>query len=496
MKKSFILLSVCLLGFAAFAQAQSYSSSEPNDPVAQKIGSTIDTQSQSLGLQNFQTENAFNIWLNPAQITVWQTVYGEVWGGTTWGGMNKKTDFGYFGVFVGRPYDGAAGGFGDNADDVLNVQSINWGNTSGPAAAAVTGTATTINLAPLGITANNIDILYGKVFGNMSFGARLSMANNTSNTAYDYTNPDAASNDPTAGDGSVSLKKESTDMELGLGLLFKEVGPFTKLDVAATFSQPKVNNTFAQSRIETTGALDTETASDKLTANNSMNMKLLVRGIMSDSLIATFGYQAIDVSANREFSADDTPTIIGDDLHTTQAYNDKTTNMLLDAAFHQNPAENLKVIYTVGYRSSSRTGEVLESNLDLSQAAATTIGPVCWEQQKTDYMAIPVSVAIEHQTWSKVCTRLGVQKSIFDNTKTTTKNQNYRDLTADAANTNDTVAISSSKEITVNPTAATATVTLGLGIQPLKDFSIDLALVANAYNFSTIISRGSIRYHF
>ena len=501
MKKLVAIVAVmCCFTGITFSQCIVASSMES------AVAGIPDTQSQALGLANFQTENSFNIFFNPAQVTEWQTVYGEVWGGAanTWGGANTKLFFGNIGVFVGRPYTGNAGGFGANADLAVAVYGLNQG-VAGPGNGAVTGnnaiTGVVDNLTPLGIANNNIDIFYGKALSDdLSLGARLSLANNSNNLTWNYTASAAATS---AGDGTVSLKRQSSDTQLGAGVLFKEMGPFQKLDVALTIAMPSVNNSYALSCIQTAATTNKLTESDELKSNNAANISLLGRGLSElngNKLYTTVGYSMVDVSAKRTAVADNDATVAGNDVNKEVTYNDKTTGILLDAAYHTEPAKDIKAIYTVGIRTSSRVDEVAESDLVLGQAAATLTGPLKWEKLEVTNMSIPLSVAVEYQAWSKVCTRLGVQKNFMSSTQTKATNQGY--VVSTNANLRDTVVAVTGYDNTLDPTAQAANVTLGLGITPSKDFEIDLALVSTIFDLdsgagvSDLISRASIRYHF
>src|SRR3989339_581251 len=290
--KKLVALLVVICGFAGIGFAQ-YSSCSTT--VESQISGVPDTQSQSLGLSNFQNETAFNIWINPAQITEWQTVYGEIWGGAanTWGGANFKVANGHLGVFIGRPYTGTVANAANGSLYGLNKA------VAGPGNAAVTGSAVVDNMTPLAITNNSLDIFYGVPLGNLSVGARLSMANNSLNDDYSYTGSGAATS---VGDGSVSSKRLTSDMQIGLGALLKEMGPFEKLDVALTIAMPSVNNSYSLSCIETAATLNRLSESDELKTNAAANMSLLARGLLamgSNKLYTTFGYQSIDISSKR-----------------------------------------------------------------------------------------------------------------------------------------------------------------------------------------------------
>ncbi|OGS21174.1 MAG: hypothetical protein A2252_05190 [Elusimicrobia bacterium RIFOXYA2_FULL_39_19] len=493
--KKFLSL-VLVLAVAAGSSFASCSSA-----VDEGLAGVVDTQNQSLGLQNFQVENSFNIWMNPAQVTEWKTVYAEVLNANTWGGANFRIPSGHLGVFVGRPYTGAANGFAD-VTSVGNIRAL----TNNPQTLNLTANNIADNMAPLAITNNNIDIIYGLQMGsNMSLGFRLSMADNSSDQSASYQNPDGLGSDSTLGDGTVSLKRATSEIQIGAGALLKQVGPFQKLDVALTIAMPKVDNKYTQSRIETSNTTDKETATDELKANNSANIGLLARGIMDmggKKLFTTVGFVSADASSKRSTYADDTPTATGLDLNKEITYNDKTTSIILDAAMHTTPAKPFKVVYTAGIRSTSRTNEILETDLSLGRGAAagTLTGPFCYEKEEINTLTIPISVAVEHQTWSKVCTRIGVQRDFYSKTTTKTLYHNFRDIDAiadaDGGTTRDEADVDTSNEVTTNPNTQPATVTMGIGIVPAENFDIDIAIVTGAYAFNNLISRASIRYHF
>ncbi|MBU2614983.1 MAG: hypothetical protein KKG87_05455 [Elusimicrobia bacterium] len=172
---------------------------------------------------------------------------------------------------------------------------------------------------------------------------------------------------------------------------------------------------------------------------------------------------------------------------------------MLDAAYHTQPSKDIKAIYTFGFRSSAQSNEVLETDLG-GQVLNTVLGPVAYLKQEITSTNIPFSVAVEHKTWTKVCTRIGVQSTLMSNTKVKATSQIYavsgtpllRDTAIQVANT----------ENTTTPIAQAATVSLGFGIQPAKDFDLDIAIVSTIFDLdsgagvSDLISRASIRYHF
>ena len=60
----------------------------------------------------------------------------------------------------------------------------------------------------------------------------------------------------------------------------------------------------------------------------------------------------------------------------------------------------------------------------------------------------------------------------------------------------DAILSNNEEEVSVSPIAQNATISLGLGVKPVKDVTIDLALVTNAYDFRLLITQASLKYHF
>ncbi|MEK6684133.1 MAG: hypothetical protein AABY46_05670, partial [Nitrospirota bacterium] len=84
---------------------------------------TTNARMDGMGVGNWQIEDDFNIWVNPAQLSNYKNaIYGEIGmypeGNTVtdpattndrtdaWGGMNVDTSYGGWGVYLGRPYSG------------------------------------------------------------------------------------------------------------------------------------------------------------------------------------------------------------------------------------------------------------------------------------------------------------------------------------------------------------------------------------------------------
>ncbi len=82
---------------------------------------TTNARMDGMGVANWQIEDDFNIWINPAQLSNYKNaVYGELGTYTVadavlsdqrtttgaWGGMNMDSSYGGWGVYLGRPYAG------------------------------------------------------------------------------------------------------------------------------------------------------------------------------------------------------------------------------------------------------------------------------------------------------------------------------------------------------------------------------------------------------
>ena len=498
-----VVLAVTI-SFCLFSVEECLSSSivaDPTTAVSQTDISpteTTDTETQSLGLSNRLIENDFNIWINPSQITEYGTVYGEIWNaaGNEWGGATVWLPVGKLGIFVGRPYTGNIAMTGTTPLTTYPGTSITAlpAGLAGPLAIDPFGDPLIYDLTPLAIGGNQIDILYGmQPIDMLSVGLRISLADNYNETTYNYSDTPG----PATGDGSISNIRQSSDMQISVGALLKDIGPLDKIDVAFTMANPKVKNEFSESAYNAVPNLGT--ALDTFESENAANMNVLVRGIMGimeSRLIASLSMDTIDVSANRTIVLDNDTTVAGVAQNDVVTYKDTASRMNIDAALHTKPSSDLKVIYALGIANFSRSIEITQSDLGLG-GGVVAAGPLAISKGALSSSGFPVTVALEHQTWKRVATRFSASKAMFSNASIEITEADYRD--ADADGVNDTIDETGVSKSVVRPRTQIATVGLGLGIAPAENVSLDIALQSTIFDLTTagnLITRASVKYHF
>lgn len=323
-----------------------------------------------LGVQNWQIEDDFNLWVNPAQIGKYKnTIYGELGtytkgSGVTsslntpdqnniapesqWGGMNMDANYGVWGVYIGRPYDGP----------LTELEGSGVGT------------------AP---SNNTVDLFYGTQ--GMPLGFYLSYANQSEKNKV----------------GGVTDKDEASEINLGLGGIFG--GGMIEAAVNLGMPSAKCDNTGGT--IAATGC----TAGDTFKDDAGLNFALLVRhhaNVGGGKLLTTLRGVSSDASYK------DTTT-------TTDKFDATRMEWNLGTALNSRPNADTLVIAGIGV------------NLINSEFKDKALGI----KDTTDTLQIPVNVGLEHQTFRKLQTRLGISKNIYDTTTSKTTGGDKSDVVSD-----------------------------------------------------------------
>jgi hypothetical protein len=400
--------------------------------------------------------NASNIWLNPAQTTEYGTAYGEVWGGgsgqANWGGATVGLPVGRLGIFIARPYTGNTGALGLATGAPLG----------GADESAVAGTITSAGnafgqtLAVIAPARNIFDILYGAPVGDKaSVGVRVSYAldkvENTSQTQGPSVNN--------------KIDKKADDLNFAFGALLKDVLGMSMLDVAFDVSLVSVDNTYSDG----TGA--GQNANFK--SDGNVNFGFLLRPVWQKddaTCIWSFRYDRFNTS-----SKGDTDTS-GATAGSQYAFDDKADQISINYAHHQKQTDRLKMIWAGGLNWMQRTNKFTNN---LAGAAGNDIN------RKEQLIALPIAMALEHQTFSKAVTRFGVSHEVYRFTK---------------AEVNDPETAGSFTTKTNTQGRGTTLVSLGLGYKPTDDVDFDIGLNTPVFNFGsglgTSVTRASLRYHY
>jgi hypothetical protein len=145
-------------------------------------------------------------------------------------------------------------------------------------------------------------------------------------------------------------------------------------------------------------------------------------------------------------------------------------------ALHTRPSASLKLIYSAGFSLDSR----------IIEAKATSYGTSTNDyniKSETSTIYIPIGISLEHKMFSWFKTRFGVSKQLLY--------KSTADITDDGPRPHSYTAEQKSTDALTG-----VIVSLGIGLVPVNDFEIDLALTAGVYSFESMVSRASLKYHF
>lgn len=481
------------------------------------MGDTQDTATAGLGLSNTQTLSPFNMFYNPAYILLWECVYGEVWNGrSSWGGGTIGLPVGRIATFFGRPYTGVAGSVAQPIGGGAGVTA----GTDASASVTLTGVQNglagaflgTLNNDPAGFLGhalydtrvlaprNLIDILYGvSVTDKVHLGLAYAYARNKNKETWSDNNPTATTVN-TASDGSITNDRATNDHQISLGAMVQDIGTIQNLDFAINLSRIDVDNKHNETRLLANGNA-AATQSSTLESDGAGSIGFSLRSIMKcpakegNKLFAAFTYDRPNVSSKGNLKLDSDGSgqtnNVAADIDRSWETSDKANNMKLDLAYHHMHNAASRIIFFLSYvrNTSEREFKVTENNPLVFGVA----GLRDKETREETLSGIPVGVAVEHQTWSKVATRFGVKKVLFGKNKV--------EIT-DVTNRAGLITDQTSKRTSEVDSSVAPTVSMGLGIKPHKDLDIDLALVNNVFDLDSgagvadLITRASLRWHF
>lgn len=367
---------------------------------------TTNARMEGLGVSNWQIEDDFNIWINPAQLKNYKNaVYGElgtdpcgVPGGacgsgisdtghnernatSAWGGMNMDAPYGGWGVYLGRPYAGPLAG----------IAAVDAEGNSGGAAP----------------TTNRFDLFYSSQ--GLPLGFYLSYADRSEETKT----------------GAGKLTSEASEINLGVGGLIMN----NMLDLALNVGLPS-------SKMQDTSA-GTKTDDDA-----SVNISLLARHHGSaggnGKLLTTLQILLGDSS---------TKTSGGAKLDST------STTISLDTALNSNPNPDTLLVVGIGIVSTE------------SEAKTKPTG----SKVETSILTIPVNLAVEHQTFKKLQTRVGLSKNIYSSFE-------CKGAASTSAATCTSGAFTANGDKFESTTTGPATVSMGLGWAVADNLMLDAVI--------------------
>jgi hypothetical protein len=317
---------------------------------------TTNARMGGMGVANWQIEDGFNIFINPAQLSNYKNevnvelgTYGcpqppcagpaNVMGTSVtpatnndrlnpWGGMNVDASYGGWGVYLGRPY---------SPTGPLAVAS---------ATAGVLGVTTPLT-AP---AANRYDLFYAT--HGMPLGFYLSYASRSTETK--------------AGGGKVT--DDASEINLGAGGLLMN----NMLDVALNLGMPSMEANDGTSKVQGDAGINIALLG-RLHTGMGGNAKLLttLQILMGDASLKGPAGAKLEQTGN---------------------------TIQLDTALNSKPNPSTLLVAGIGIVSTSSEGKFKPGGA----------------KSTTSSLAIPVNVAVEHQTFKAVKTRIGLAKPIFN----------------------------------------------------------------------------------
>jgi hypothetical protein len=433
--------------FASTASAQVITSPSTN------------SRMDGMGVANWQIDDDFNIWINPAQISNYKNnIYGEIGiytastilandpnqsnnaggaggiaSGSQWGGMNMDVSYGDWGVYIGRPYTGAISGAAGTGPVTIGASPLGLSSfgLSGPL--SMMNQSGGSGTAP---TNNRVDLFYG-LHSEMPLGFYLSYADQSQKNTL----------------GGVSTKDEASEINVGAGGVFGGGMIDGSVNIALPSSKcnnaaPSCGNTFKSDAGPSAAVLG------RLHSNMG-NSKLLTTA------------QILYIDASTK------------DSTSSNKVDDTTMGWRIDTALNSRPVPDALVVVGIGIAGASR------------EAKANNGGGKITD----DEMAIPVNVAVEHQTFKVLKTRIGLSKPLYNssNCKDTTGGSNCPVNGTGGFDKSDTV------------TDGAATASFGLGWAAADNLMIDAVvnqdiLFSGTYMISgvaeTLSSKLSATYRF
>lgn len=388
---------------------------------------STNSRMDGLGVANWQVEDDFNIWMNPAQISNYKNnVYGElglytacsqpsssiacpnqdgIQSGTQWGGMNMDVSYGTWGLYIGRPYSAPL--FNSAAANPLGVSG--WG---------LGGPLYLMNLDLSGGTSpsnNRVDLFYG-LHSAQPLGFYLSYADQEQKNTT----------------GGVTTKDNSSEWNLGAGGIFMSGMLEGSLNI--TIPTSKCNDP-AGFTVNCGFLGPNQTKSD---AGPSVALFVRHHANMGNSkLLSSVQVMSIDGSSK-------------DTSGTGFKTDDTAVAWRLDTTLNAKPIPDALVLAGIGIAGSNE-------EVKFNQGG----GKITF-----DNLAIPLNVAVEHQTLKSLKTRFGLTKPLYNSAK-------CKDTTPGGGSCPIFIG-GNDKTTTVSDGAATAS--LGLGWAVMDNFMIDAVI--------------------
>ncbi|HET6465276.1 MAG TPA: hypothetical protein VFH55_06680 [Nitrospiria bacterium] len=356
-----------------------------------------------MGVANWQIEDDFNIWINPGQISNYKNnVYGElgiyqagssnvttspnasgggnsvtnpnqdgIISGSQWGGMNMDVSYGEWGVYIGRPYTGAS--VLTSIDNPTTTPTPHYTMVgASPLGLASFGLSGPLGMMGAGSTPTNnrVDLFYG-LHSAQPMGLYLSYADQSEKNTI----------------GGTTNKDDATEWNIGAGGIFGG----GVLDAAIDITLPPSAKCNDSTGGNVSCGFDPSTglpAANQFKSDAGPSLSLLGRhhaNMGNSKLLTTAQILYIDASSK-------------DTSGSGIKIDNTTVGWRIDTALNSKPIPDALVVVGIGLAGANTQAKFNQG-----------IGKVTLDQ-----LAIPVNIAIEHQTFKVLKTRFGLSKPLYN----------------------------------------------------------------------------------
>ncbi len=481
-----ILRNLVLTLFLVVVAQIGYAQYEPNGyegtgalPIDVPAG-VKDALSQAYGIPNVLIQNDYNMFFAPGTMLKYGTAYAEIWQGSPWGGATFRLPLGFkAALFMGRAYNGfiynsfGTGTAAGNAMVTYNpLPTLNW---VGFGTTASTASPFDFSLSPTFTPEHSFDVLVGrKLTSKMALGLKYSLFYNKKNDKVVI----AAGTVPNADDGTMSNRKSYMEQNISLGLTLDDFWILNQCDVAVDMTLADLDFGYKESMVTNKGYADISYLS---TGTPTFNFLLRPILKLSDTsrLIIMLDFYLKDTSTKYVEKIDRNDgglTNHGVDTYLVKTFSDTAIGGMPLLALHTKPRDDLKIIYSAGLNLEKRTLLNTESTWGTNDKSVESV------QSKVQ---MPISISLEYEVIEKLKLRLGFMKYLIDS----------RTITSTAIASRFQDESSTVENLSPQDSTTSFSTTLGAGYR-WKDFEIDLSMSVKAYNFVTLFTGASIKYHY
>ncbi|MDA3792319.1 MAG: hypothetical protein PF545_01500 [Elusimicrobia bacterium] len=426
--------------------------------LAASVASASLTRISGLGIDGWMIEDDDSLVMyNPARVVDYSDIMWGEWDDVAtngWGGLSGNLGLMDItgALFVGQGYNGAIGNLGSTAS-----------GTDVPAASWLPTFTSRISLSNVN---EKFDVILGKSLSNMNAGISVNYASASNSKEEEIISvPIATSDTKTEEDFSAS------DIGLTLGAQMSDMGSFSSVDAIVSLNMLSAENTYTRDNYD--GITANKYVRDydlTFESDNGMNMGLMVRGIMDKSadskMLFNLSYDKEDISSVSTEKINSNPTINDDyadagDTNHVLTREDTTSEISLGIAKNKMLSEDTLMIAAAGLSLETVTQE---ESRDIKKVGAVGVQEEYNREAKTTQ--IPLNFAIEHNISKVLTVRTGVNYTLYNKETVTIDNPNGGSSPTGQED---------DEEINDNATGV-ATLTMGLGINPVEDLTVDAVI--------------------